>query len=383
MIGVCLKCQQRNYGSKLQALATLNIFRDLGKDFRILRYKKRGLSFKLKSIPRIFNIVFLNDRYDSWQKAYSFKKHPEVSKKISVRNFLFKKFDECYFEKYYQDIDYYVQLKKEACNYSTIVTCSDQLWSPAALATNFYNLMFVPDYVNKVSFASSFGVSKIPWYQVRRTKKYIERIEHVSVRENQGKKIIKELTGRDVPVLMDPVFLYTKEEWEHLIPVKKNELPPYVLCYFLGNNIAYRKSVKKFALENDLKMVTLPHLDRYVAEDEVIADFPLFDVAPDDFLNLIRSAEYVFTDSFHGCAFSIIMEKKFVVFNRYLDTSANSKNSRIDTVCDNLGLNSCRVYTNDLDSLEKVKADIDYRLVKDKLQIYVKLAKEYLRESIK
>lgn len=383
MIGVCLKCQQRNYGSKLQALATLNIFRDLGKDFRIIRYKKRGLSFKLKSIPRIFNIVFLNDRYDSWQKAYSFKKHPEVGKKISMRNALFKKFDECYFEKYYRDIDYYTQLKEEACNYSTIVTCSDQLWSPSALATNFYNLMFVPDHINKVSFASSFGVSKIPWYQKRRTKKYIERIEHVSVRENQGQIIVKELTGRDVPVLMDPVFLYTKEEWEYLIPAKKIELPSYVLCYFLGSSIAYRMAAKKFALENNLKIVTLPHLDRYVVEDEKNADFPLFNVAPDDFVNLIRNAKYVFTDSFHGCAFSIIMEKKFLVFNRYLETSVNSKNSRIDTVCDNLGLNNCRVFANDLDSLEKVKVDIDYRLVKDKLQIYVDSAKKYLKESIK
>ena len=73
MIGVCLKCEQRNYGSKLQALATLQAFKDLGQEYRILKYRKRGLWFKMKSLPRIFNIVFLNDRYDHWQKVYSFK----------------------------------------------------------------------------------------------------------------------------------------------------------------------------------------------------------------------------------------------------------------------------------------------------------------------
>ena len=130
-------------------------------------------------------------------------------------------------------LDYFKDLQIQAEKYDAVVTCSDQLWSPAGLGTNFYNLMFVPDGVRKISLSSSFGVSKIPSWQVKRTREYLERIEHISVRENQGKVIVKELTGRDVPVLMDPVFAYTKEEWEEIVPLSSRYDYPYILAYFL------------------------------------------------------------------------------------------------------------------------------------------------------
>lgn len=342
---------------------------------------KRDRFFKIKSLPRLFNVVFLNDRYDSWQKAYSFRKHPDVNEKIEVRNARFKEFDEKHFERYYVSVDTFGELQKEARNYTSIVTCSDQLWSPAALGTNFYNLMFVPDDMNKVSFASSFGVSKIPWYQLNRTKRYLRRINHISMREEQGRKIVKELIGRDVQVLMDPVFRYSKDEWENLIPCKNVGLPPYILSYFLGGNIGYRESVKRFAKKAGLKIVTLPHLDRYVSEDEEMADYPLFDIDPVDFLNLIRNAEYVCTDSFHGCAFSIIAEKKFFVYNRYSDNSLNSKNSRIDTVCGNLGLSDRRV-TVTTDLYSKMKTGIDYDQVRGRLIHFQDAMKTYLQSSV-
>lgn len=66
---------------------------------------------------------------------------------------------------------------KGANRYSAVVTGSDQLWSPAGLPTNFYNLMFVPDSIRKISIASSFGVKNIPWYQISRTREFLNRIE--------------------------------------------------------------------------------------------------------------------------------------------------------------------------------------------------------------
>lgn len=108
-----------------------------------------------------------------------------------------------------------------ARRYDAVVTGSDQLWSPAGLPTNFYNLMFVPDEVRKISYASSFGVGQIPWYQKRRTANFLKRLDYISMRENRGSEIVKELTGLDVPVILDPVFNFNKEQWEKLIPVKK------------------------------------------------------------------------------------------------------------------------------------------------------------------
>lgn len=112
-----------------------------------------------------------------------------------------------------------------------------------------------------------------------------------------------------------------------------------------------------------------------------MADYPLFDISPNDFLNLIRNAEYVCTDSFHGCAFSIIAEKKFFVYNRYSDNSLNSKNSRIDTVCSNLGLNDRRV-TIATDLYSKIKTDINYNQVRERLLNFQEAMRIYLKSSI-
>ena len=86
---------------------------------------------------------------------------------------------------------------------------------------------------------------------------------------------------------------------------------------------------------------------------------------PHRFLNLLRGAEYVCTDSFHGTCFSIINEKRFMIFNRYANTSATSKNSRIDSLCQNLGV-SDRRFSGEISDIQKT---IDYK------KVYCNLAK--------
>src|SRR5699024_4741707 len=120
-----------------------------------------------------------------------------------------------------------------AKKYEAVITGSDQLWSPAGLPTNFYNLKFVPDNIRKISLASSFGVKYIPWYQKKRTKEFLNRIEYISMRENAGQKIVKELSGRDVAGVLDPVFIFNKDEWEDLLPNKKEYEEEYIFAYFL------------------------------------------------------------------------------------------------------------------------------------------------------
>lgn len=166
MLGVCLKYTQHNYGSKLQALATIKMFEKLDIDYEIIRYDKKTLSFYIKSLPRMFNIVFLNDRYDEIQKKIEFKRHPDIKEKIKVREEKFDGFDR-YFEQHLSKVyKGYKGLCSEANRrYDEFITCSDQLWSPSALGSNFYNLMFAASDKLKASWASSFGVKKIPWYQ--------------------------------------------------------------------------------------------------------------------------------------------------------------------------------------------------------------------------
>lgn len=383
MLGVCLKYTQHNYGSKLQALATVKMFENLNIDYEIIRYNKKTISFYIKSIPRIFNFVFLNDRYDEIQKKIILKRNPEIKKLVDIRESAFDQFDINFNNHLSKIFPSYENLKQEcANNYNMVITCSDQLWSPSALASGFYNLMFVPEKTLKCSWASSFGVKKIPWYQVKRTKKYLNRIQSISMRENRGAEIVKELTGRDVPVLMDPVFAFSKNEWDQLIEFEDcSKYGEYIFCYFLGDNPIHRKAAKILAEKTGLKIVTLRHLDRFVANDEEFGTYAPYDVGPETFLNILRNAKYICTDSFHGTAFSIIYEKKFIVFNRYDDSSSNSKNTRIDSICENLSLSKRRfkdintIYENMIDS-------IDYNHINEYLKIYRQKTIDYLKRVL-
>ena len=380
MIGVCIKYFHENYGGMLQAFATTKMLEKRGIDYELIRYEKRySIVQKIKFIPRLFNSVLLKDKKEAFNKKMGIKKHPEFAKNDAIRMQAFHKFRDEHFTQLAEPSVGYENLCKSAKKYDAVITGSDQLWSPAGLPTNYYNLMFVPDDIKKISYASSFGVGQIPWYQKKRTAQYINRIEYVSMRENRGREIVKELTGRDVPTVLDPVFLLSKEEWDKYIPVEKYYAESYIFAYFLGENPKYREEVKKLASATGLKIVALRHLDQYVENDESFGDYAPYDVGPDKFLNLIRGAEYVCTDSFHGTCFSIINRKKFIIFNRYSDTSKVSKNSRIESLCSNLGV-TARRFNGDIMA---IRNEIDYNSVQTRLEKEMELTNKYLDEAFR
>ena len=378
MLGVCLKYTQHNYGSKLQALATVKMFEKYNLDYEIIRYNKKTFSFLLKSIPRLFNTVFLHDRYEEWQKKIVSLKHPEIKKQIEIRDIAFNSFDSNFNDHLSEVYKSYDNLKKKCkMKYSAVITCSDQLWSPSALASGFYNLMFVPKDVYKCSWASSFGVKEIPKNQIKKTIEYLTRINDISMRENTGAKIVKELINRDVPVVMDPVFAFTQSEWNELVPIEENKYGDYIFCYFLGNNAKHREKANELSRKLGIKILTFRHMDRFIENDENFGDIAPYDVNPNEFLNIIRNSKYIMTDSFHGAAFSIIYQKKFLVFNRYSDESKNSKNTRIDSLCEILNL-SKRRYSSSNDICDSMNESIEYDKVALILNNYKYITNEYL-----
>jgi len=382
MLGVCMDYKNKNYGSKLQALATVRMFEELSLDYEIIRYNKRTPKFILKYLLRFFNIVFLNDRYDQVQRIIEYRRHPGIKKLIDIRNAEMDSMDSGFDAHLSELYPSYGALKRHCPErYDRLITCSDQLWSPSALGSGFYNLMFADEDMPKVSWASSFGVSRIPWYQIGRTRTYLNRIQNISMRENRGAQIVEELTGKKVPVLMDPVFVFDRAAWDKIIPPENPEWGDYVFCYFLGDNQEHRARVKHFASEKGLKIVTLRHLDRYIDKDEGFGDIAPYDVSPARFLNILRNARYVCTDSFHGTAFSVIFEKPFAVFDRYSDRSSNSKNSRIDSLCENLGLENQRCRGNEMPG-EILEQDINYEKVGEKLSHYRSATRRFPKENL-
>ena len=133
---------------------------------------------------------------------------------------------------------------------------------------------------------------------------------------------MKDLTGRDVPVLIDPTMMLTKEKWLEISrPADKKPSEPYLLAYFLGQ-VSEEKSqwIRNIADDNELTIINLANIND---KDYYCAD-------PSQFIALINNCNIFCTDSFHGVVFSVLFEKPFVVFERISETPSMS--SRIDTI---------------------------------------------------
>lgn len=379
-IGLCIVYKNWNYGSILQSYATLLKLRSLGVDYEIIRYEReKNLKFYITSIPRLINRDMRYSKIRRLKKILGKKRNKEFAKNDKIRAGVFSEFTGRNFNNFSDIIRKYNVLCNYAKKFDSVLVGSDQLWLPSGLETNFFNLMFVPENINKIAYAASFGVSKIPFYQKKRTIEYLNRIDHISVREHSGSKLIKNLTDRDVPVIVDPTLAITKQMWDDNIPNYRKISEEYIFCYFLGNNPKHRDEARKLSRKTGLKIVTLRHMDEFVESDEKFGDYAPYDVGPAEFVNLIRNASYICTDSFHGSVFSIINHKKFISFNRYGDNSKNSRNSRLDSLFAQLGLE--RRFKGNI--YENMMEPIDYETVDKNLDRLRKFAGNYLADALK
>lgn len=381
-IGVCACYNTKNYGSMLQTLATGKKLEELGFDYEIIRYsRKLTPALMIRSLSRAPEMLGLKMR--ERKRAARLNCYPEVKRGVSERNACFDRFMNETFDRLSPMYDTFRQLNNAARGYDAVLVGSDQLLRPQGYSTGFYNLMFVPDSIPKIAYATSFGVSEIPKNKKRIAKKFLDRIEYISVRELRAAEMIKELTGRDVPTAVDPTLLFTGDEWEKIIPRKKIVDEKYIFCYLLGANPCHRKWAEELKEKSGCRIVTVPHLDEFVKGDVTFGDYRLFNVGPAEFVNLIRNAEYVCTDSFHGTVFSILNHKSFVTFNRFDDMSKNSRNSRIESLLGQTHLESRRMLGEGRKISEIVQSEIDYEQTERYLSDMREKSLEYLEKALK
>lgn len=364
--GLCVRYDCNNFGSMLQILATQKAVNQAGWDYEIIRYDKRTPLFYLTNVTRLFNPYFMKGKIAAFEKKRKLKAYPEVQKGNAVRNRCIDQYRKKYIGPYSSIYKGYENLVKGAKKYDAVIVGSDQLWTPAGIKSKFYNLLFVPDQINKVSFATSFGVGEVPPSQKRMTTQYLSRIDHISVRETRGVEMIKELTGREATVALDPTLLFAGDEWREIFPEKRVIDEPYILAYFLGTNEEHRDAVEQLKKDTGLRVATIPFMDVFVERDLSFGDERLFEVGPVEFLNLIRGAEYICTDSFHGSVFSILNHKQFITFNRTNSNDKQTRNSRIDSLFGLLGLETRR-YQTGMRLKDVISQTIDYDSIDKKL----------------
>ncbi|MCI1741562.1 MAG: polysaccharide pyruvyl transferase family protein [Prevotella sp.] len=352
---------QPNYGSQLQAYATQWAFDKLGLDNETICIE--GLRGEIRNaklryfFSKLLDPNTVKDKMATVRKLLAIKRNPDYARNLGQRMAKFKEFDGAFrISKPYSSLS---ELGENAHKYGAFVVGSDQLWLPSNISANYYTLNFVPEDICKIALATSFGVSFLPRKQAKMAEQFLNRMDAISVREESGKKLVKELTGKDVPVVCDPTILFSGEEWQHLIPQTRYDKEPYLFCYFLGNNPVQREFVKRIKEKTGYKIVQLQHCDEYISSDMGFPDETPWRVGPKEFVQLIRDAEMVFTDSFHCSVFSMLQKKKFYAFRRYPNDGKVSTNGRLYSLLSSVGLMN-QLMNEEEDIEDALKMDMDY-----------------------
>ncbi|MBQ3548137.1 MAG: polysaccharide pyruvyl transferase family protein [Clostridia bacterium] len=348
-IGITTYFNIKNYGSALQAFAMRHFLMQNGHNAVFLSIKEQHpLDNLLHKLHVAFVTVIkcaLNKEARKTQREINNLKQTSTSVITTEVKELFSRFE----EKFLPSINIGRRaLKRRAHSeeFGAFICGSDQIWSPLSVhLSGFKFLNFAPK-SKRIAYAPSFGVSKIPSYNKKFVKKKIADIDDISVREFEGAQIVKQLINKDVPVLLDPTMLLTGAQWRKIYRenVSSSQSEQYVLCYFFDEpSLEIVSKIIEFAHFKKLKIKVLSSSNKtFIANG---AEF--VNAGPMEFMELADNAQYVFTNSFHGCVFSVLFNKKFIAFGRN-HSEAVKQTSRIETLLKRIGAQES-FYKSDLD----------------------------------
>ncbi len=217
---------------------------------------------------------------------------------------------------------------------------SDQVWNPLNThdLAGTYFLSFAPAGAKRISYAASFGIEKLPDACRDNYRKHILGMDSISVRELQGRRIVKELTGRDAELALDPTLLLTPDDWETIAaPDETGE--PYVLCYHMPGDRkvtgAINRIAEHIAAKRGWRVIGIGHKEYMRLKP---SSSSRFGTGPTEFVRLFKNASYVVTNSFHGAAFSVNFARPFYVPVNDVIHAKKRLSSRIESLLTQLGL---------------------------------------------
>lgn len=354
-IGVLTFCStEDNYGQVLQCYALQSYLNSMGHETYLIKYdaSRNGkdllwfLSLPNKILRRALSIVLNKKNYKIWQEFKEFEKLASEENRKHPR--CFSKFKGQYIKSLPLTYN-----KKELYHtppdFDIYIVGSDQVWGGT---DPVYFLHWVSKGKKCIAYAPSFGGFQLSKTNSKILKFYLSKFDIVTVREKSGVDICKLLGREDVQLVLDPTFLLSKDDYRLLY--KSTQTKPvndYIFLYLLGNKIDFDiKDVFEWAAKYNLEV-------KYVSSQGRVDSFKKEYPTIEDWIQLIENAKYVITNSFHGMAFSIIMNTPFIVIP--LAGSFVRMNGRIYDILSMLKLKS-RVYKDNLDIL---LSEIDFSSV--------------------
>lgn len=361
-VGIITFHASHNYGSVLQAYALKNVISELGFECEIINFRTERQKDQYRPLTKRKGLKYIA------KNSYFFIHYQS-------RNRKYQKFEKFISERLISStqIEYssLMELEKNPPLYDYYISGSDQIWNTAPSDADMsYFLPFVNKGI-KIAYAPSFGqIGNISHKD--EIAKYIADYDYLSVREEFGKNLIKEMTGREVPILPDPTLLIDAIAWESIATERLIERE-YLFFYTLFATKEMIDIVKFISQKLDLPVVISNISNQY----EIFSGFiKLRDAGPQDFLSLIKYAKFVCTTSFHGTVFSIIMNKPFFAINGMDD-------KRINTLLCSTGLTERSITKKDYDKkIEIAYKNYDYSVVNKSIMKQRNSANCYLKKAL-
>ena len=275
-------------------------------------------------------------------------------------------------EKYFGKAD----MSKIDDDYDILVAGSDQIWN--TVTVDFSDKYFFVDSkkAKKIAYAPSIGNGTFSGDKHQKIQAGLKDFSAISVREGTGAEKLKIFLGQDVPVVIDPTLLIDKTNYEkiasnHLVNEK------YIFMYSVHQDEPFLAEVKKISKKTGLPVYTV-YAGRGSFRVLKYGFHLRKDASPQDFLALIRDAELVVSNSFHGTAFSVIFQKNFFSI---VMREQKTRDVRIDTLLTKIGLEDRMLFYGDVENVD-FSREIDYSKIQPKINDYCAFSVEYLKNAL-
>ena len=293
-IGIITMHRVQNMGSVLQAFALQKAIEDLDYEAELIDYLFPPTTKKAISIKSIAEGIYAF----TIDALKGFTNNKRLRLLSEFRNQYYK----CSPLSYSKEV-----IKDNPPHYDVYCTGSDQVWNPLHVGRD---TTFLLDFVFKgspcFSYASSFATSSLPESLSPIYKKELQKYRNITVREETGVKLIKELIDKDATVVCDPTLLLKKEDWEDIAKESRETIQGkyilvYLLRYMFDPRPGFYSIVRK--VQESLKMPVY-YFDGSLSEIRQNGSKVISGKGPKDFINLVKNASFIITDSFHGTAFA-------------------------------------------------------------------------------
>lgn len=295
-VGIVTFHNALSYGAALQSYALQQFVRSCGMDAEILDYECDYIENNYKKIFKINKNNPIRSLIGSILKAPNKRRGLRLS--AQFREKYMKLSSHCRRN----------ELSDYVGRYSLFISGSDQVFSPtcAGFDTTYLLDFALPE--QKYSYAASFGTKRLPEEKKPQYQALLAQYQRISVREESGVEIVQDLIDKTPLVHVDPTLLLKPDEWDDVLTEPQIK-GPYILVF----NVLTPKNMVRCALELGKKTgYPIYYLtEKIFPRIKGVHYLPA--VSPSQFIGLIKNAEYVYTNSFHGGVFSILYHKKFVM----------------------------------------------------------------------